>query len=130
MALVAGIVFAITLIPAQLEPSVTWIYSADGCEACSNQQVEMMLRYVRPGDRIFINFPDKDKALTKKWRTLFSQHCPGVVVATEAARFRDIVTGWIVWDPVTKEEVVYQSRAEKYGTFRAQTIMEIFRDPN
>ena len=130
MATLASLLFALALNPDSLEPRIDWVYTATACESCTREQADVMARFFRKGDRIFIQAASKKRTWAKELMARFKKDFPGTVILKEQAPYDGLVTGWILTDPITGEDVVYQTRKDTYGTFRSQTMLEIFRDPN
>lgn len=130
MAFMAGFIIAISFAQPQLEPSIDWVFSADACELCSQAQMEILAKYGRNGDRVILNFPGRNKAVAKSLRRQWEALGLDLLVEEQDTRFEEIATGWVLRDPITHEKVTYQAANAKYSVIRAQTLLEVFRDPS
>lgn len=129
MAALASFIFTLTLVSDSLEPRIDWVFTVTTCESCTEAQIQVMGRYFLKGDRIFIQAASKDKKKTSELVARFDKAYPGVSILKKSVPYPEMSTGWILKDPVTSEVVLYFTRKHRYGTFRSQTMLEMFRDP-
>lgn len=130
MAALASLFFAFALNTSQLEPMVTWVFSGDMCESCTNAQAEILKRFIKPGDKVVLNYPARNRKAMKQLKALIKKASTKVEITEQQSRYRGIVTGWILLDPTSDEEIIYQVKNLQYGSMRSQVLLELFRDRN
>ncbi len=127
MVALAKLIFTIALIN-QGDIVVTWFFQEKGCHACHENQIQIMTRFYRTGDRIILltqkgtDWPEGFKLVLKEQlgATKFFVN-PSDEELTSS-------TGYRLVDTMSGEVFSYHSSKGVYHLGRAQLILATFRN--